>query len=64
MEVTYSEHAVDFLLCIMKIAVKVRMERSEVYFIESLGARNGTESALYPPGDHLVLGPPVAEENQ
>lgn len=64
MEVTHLEHIVDFLLCIMKTAVKVRMERNEAYFIESLSARNGAEFVLYPPGDHLVLGLLVAEENQ
>lgn len=64
MEVTHSEHVGDFLLCIMKTAVKVMTERNEAYFIESLGARYGTEFVLYPPGDHLVLGLVVAEENQ
>lgn len=56
MEVTHSEHVVDFLLCIKKTAVKVRMERNEAFFIGSLSARNGTEFALCPLGDHLVLG--------
>lgn len=64
MEVTHSEHVGDFLLCILKIAVKVRMERNEAYFIESLSARYGTEFVLYPPGDHLVLDLFVAGENQ
>lgn len=64
MEVTHSEHIGDFLLCIMKTAVKVRMGRNEAYFIEGLSARYGTEFVLYPPGDHLVLGLLVAEESQ
>lgn len=33
-------------------------------FMGRLNARYGTEFALYPPGDHLFLCMPVAEENQ
>lgn len=64
MELTQSEHVGYFLLCIMKTAVKVKMERNETYFIESLSAIYETEFLLYPPRDHLVLDLLVAEENQ